>query len=156
MEHPAAMPDQPPAPPSELVPGDDDQESILISEQEEIELFREGPVRRITKDQYEELVKQRISIFCSGLLTFHEPLDHMDHVDICWTTLKCYIPMLAARPRAVDWETLDPETQEMLTAWAPKAKGYLETRGADGKSIHSSTCFSVARRLTLQPRSSHL
>jgi hypothetical protein len=85
------------------------------------------------------MVPDRFRDCCDDLFAFRGPCD-WEAVGLGFNLLQgCVIDTALRMSETVDWGTLDPETQESLKAWAPKAKEYLSTlRGAEGRSIVKS------------------
>ena len=83
--------------------------------------------RGLTKDEYKKVVDERLRIFYLGVFEFHTDI-HRLYTAGEWKSLESAISMMKYHfVKTVDWDTLDAETQEGLTRWAPKAKEYLET-----------------------------
>ncbi|KAH6635774.1 hypothetical protein F5144DRAFT_156226 [Chaetomium tenue] len=87
------------------------------------------------EDPSQTAARIRLNAWNDGLLRGFLDVENLDGIDIGFTTLSQRIFSFAkSMAKAVDWGSLDVETQQMLKSWAPKAKGYLETpQGARGK-----------------------
>jgi hypothetical protein len=84
--------------------------------------------RGLTKDEYKKMVDHRLRIFYLGVFEFHTNI-HGIHIEVDWKCLESAIVVMSHHfVKTVDWDTLDAETQEGLTRWAPKAKEYLGHR----------------------------
>ncbi|KAK4152711.1 hypothetical protein C8A00DRAFT_34561 [Chaetomidium leptoderma] len=128
-QRPALTPGQPLVLQPDAAPRTTDGEGDIVMDQQEYnELLRgQGPVRRLTKARYEEMVQHRLTSCFHGMLAFHNVL-HWDAVDTGFEAFQGHLLQVALdMTETVDWGTLDSETQESLKAWAPKAKEYLET-----------------------------
>jgi hypothetical protein len=77
------------------------------------------------------------------LFTFRD-ISYVEAINVEFELFRSHLLEVSHKmSETVDWGTLDPETQESLKAWAPKAKEYLETpRGAEGRSIMKSPLWS--------------
>ncbi|KAK3295209.1 uncharacterized protein B0H64DRAFT_394601 [Chaetomium fimeti] len=145
-ERPSSRPDAaaPPdaAVPSEANDNDNDNGPILLDKQEYNEFCGgKGPVLRLNKEQDKKTARIGLNSWNDGVLTgFSNPWNH-DAVGTCFDKLRNRILALAkSMAEAVEWVTLDVETQDMLKAWAPKAKGYLETSGGAESRSNSRNC----------------
>jgi hypothetical protein len=129
------------APPIDAAPQPADGGGDLVMDQQEYDVVEggDGPVPRLTKALGEGMVSNRFQDCFTDLFTFRD-ISYVEAINVEFELFRSHLLEVSHRmSETVDWGTLDPETQESLKAWAPKAKEYLSTlRGAEGRSIVKS------------------
>ncbi len=84
--------------------------------------------RQLTRDEYKDVVDERLRRHYLDLFEFQRNI-HLARAVDNWDAMECDIVMVVENfVETVDWDTLDAETQEGLTRWAPRAKEYLGHR----------------------------